>query len=252
MTLWKKTSPLPHPPLHAHIHSGPCRSGLKRSPLCPEPPALITSCKHVCVCVCGPRFHCLSRGSTGRNCQSGHPRHSLMWSPGSLRSVAMNNSGKLTFRRQRPSCPLEISQSAWRSPPPCQPRQTFFFLSYQMVAALLVVVVLAAIGHLPRLHVQRPLAGLLPGVLCRLWHGLLMQGVAVVLVLSLSLWVEQGKDGGLIQSVIGVTVVEQVVFKSVAPPLAIPRGCRRGSTSTSAHVTHSDASQTNYSLVHPT
>lgn len=37
-----------------------------------------------------------------------------------------------------------------------------------MVAAVLVVVVLAPVGHLPRLHVQGPLASLLPGVFRRL------------------------------------------------------------------------------------
>lgn len=58
---------------------------------------------------------------------------------------------------------------------------------YQVVAALLIVVIVAPVGHFSRLHVQRPLARLLPGVLRRLRHGLLVQRVTVVLVLPLGL-----------------------------------------------------------------
>lgn len=44
--------------------------------------------------------------------------------PRSLRSVAMNNSGKLTFRKQRPSAHLRAPKVPC-SLPPCQPCQPF-------------------------------------------------------------------------------------------------------------------------------
>ena len=106
--------------------------------------------------------------------------------PCSLRSVAMNNSGKLTSRKQRLSLPTgELPRAPLSLSLPVRAVSPF---SYQMVAALLVVVVLTSIGHLSRLHVQLPVPGLLPGVLRRLRHRLLVQGVAVVLVLSLRLF----------------------------------------------------------------
>lgn len=83
-------------------------------------------CVSLCLCV-GLRRGLLplfQPGSTGRNCQSGRPHHSLMWSNRSLRSVAMNNSGKLTFRRRRLSAHLRSPKVPWFLPP-CQACQPF-------------------------------------------------------------------------------------------------------------------------------